>query len=251
MTAGKHTWVREDFLIALDVYMALRKDGIKLSTRSLDAVPYVHRALELINSLQIHLGKPKAPINSLKMYIQAFATFDGTYHSDGPQTREKYLRDLWETYAANTDALKTEVEAIRRMDAQLESGFQDAQVEDEVHLGALEGRVKYLYHLRIEKSRSQKLVQDKKKQFQKAHNRLICELCGFDFVQVYGELGEGFIECHHQKPISQLDGTEVTQLADLVLLCANCHRMAHRNGLLSIKELQAVLRWRFNGMITP
>jgi serine/threonine protein kinase len=60
--------------------------------------------------------------------------------------------------------------------------------------------------------------------------RLACEACGFDFAQVYGKLGEGFIECHHTKPVSKLRKGDKTKLSDLALVCANCHRMLHRGG---------------------
>jgi predicted HNH restriction endonuclease len=29
-------------------------------------------------------------------------------------------------------------------------------------------------------------------------------MCGFDFKDKYGELGEGFAECHHTIPVSEL-----------------------------------------------
>ncbi len=57
----------------------------------------------------------------------------------------------------------------------------------------------------------------------------ICKACGFDFWKFYGELGEGFIEVHHRIPVSQMgEGYVVEPAKDLVPLCANCHRMVHR-----------------------
>ena len=71
---------------------------------------------------------------------------------------------------------------------------------------------------------------------------LLCEACGFDFEQVYGEHGKGFIECHHTKPVSELKAGEKTKLSDLALVCSNCHRMIHRRRpWLSVSELGELL----------
>lgn len=56
-----------------------------------------------------------------------------------------------------------------------------------------------------------------------------CKACGFDFTRFYGALGEGFVEVHHQTPVSQMAGGYVIDpVKDLVPLCSNCHQMVHR-----------------------
>jgi 5-methylcytosine-specific restriction protein A len=57
-----------------------------------------------------------------------------------------------------------------------------------------------------------------------------CEACNFDYEEIYGELGKGYIEAHHLTPISQLKN-QVVQMdpqRDFAVLCASCHRMIHR-----------------------
>ncbi|MCD1634505.1 DUF3578 domain-containing protein [Martelella mediterranea] len=59
----------------------------------------------------------------------------------------------------------------------------------------------------------------------------VCEVCGFDFEETYGSLGHEFIEAHHLVPIASLDAgasRKVDLRKDFAVLCANCHRMAHR-----------------------
>ncbi len=60
--------------------------------------------------------------------------------------------------------------------------------------------------------------------------RLVCSVCGFDFETVYGSIGSGFSEVHHNKPLSQSKGNEMSIdfKKDLDCLCSNCHRMIHR-----------------------
>ncbi len=82
-------------------------------------------------------------------------------------------------------------------------------------------------HKRYERDR--KLVREKL-EAAKAKGPLVCEVCAFDFEATYGELGAGYIEVHHVKPVHTLKPGSKVKLSDLALLCANCHRMAHRSG---------------------
>lgn len=71
----------------------------------------------------------------------------------------------------------------------------------------------------------------------------LCMVCGFSFEQKYGTIGEGFVEVHHIKPISQ-GPREVDPEKDMVCLCANCHRMIHhkRNRVLTVDELKKMIK---------
>ena len=59
-----------------------------------------------------------------------------------------------------------------------------------------------------------------------AGGSLACEVCEFDFSQVYGDRGRGYIECHHVEPL-HIGGQKARTIRDLALLCSNCHRMIH------------------------
>jgi len=75
--------------------------------------------------------------------------------------------------------------------------------------------------------RNSKIVQIAKAQaLFNGNGRIKCECCEFDFLAVYGELGEKFIECHHKVHVSS--GERITKIEDLALVCSNCHRMLHR-----------------------
>lgn len=91
--------------------------------------------------------------------------------------------------------------------------------------------VKHIYH-----ERNQQLITKAKRKFILEHGHLYCEACGFDFKEKYGELGEGFIEAHHTKPVSQMQDNEKTNLNDIVMLCSNCHSMVHRRKPWLSKE---------------
>jgi 5-methylcytosine-specific restriction protein A len=58
---------------------------------------------------------------------------------------------------------------------------------------------KYAYHRKVERNRT---ATKKAKEFHGTR----CQACDLSFSERYGELGEGFIEAHHLKPISSLEG---------------------------------------------
>lgn len=71
---------------------------------------------------------------------------------------------------------------------------------------------------------------------------LKCKGCYIDYYHKHGELGISLMECHHLIPISSASHTGTTKSTDLVLLCANCHRLIHsRKEPLTIDELHLVL----------
>ena len=95
-----------------------------------------------------------------------------------------------------------------------------------VNLSAEETTRKIRSHFKIE--RSLKIRKAKVKQYKHVNGLIDCENCHFDYAKTYPVLGEGFIEVHHKKQLALLLPNERTYLSDLMLLCANCHRMVHR-----------------------
>lgn len=104
--------------------------------------------------------------------------------------------------------------------------FDPALVSDEDRSWA-EGSLKLVAHLRRE--RSSGLASAKRDQFRARHGRLFCERCAMDPVKIYGEAGEACIEVHHHdKHVAAMSEGHRTMLEDLQCLCANCHRVTHR-----------------------
>jgi len=103
-----------------------------------------------------------------------------------------------------------------------------------------EGRL--LYHQHILRERNKTMV-TKLKKLAMERNALKCCICGFDFYDKYGEIGKGFIECHHTVPVSSYKEQSKTKFSDLVLVCSNCHRMLHRKRpWLPLEELSALIK---------
>ncbi|MGT2436874.1 HNH endonuclease [Bradyrhizobium betae] len=75
----------------------------------------------------------------------------------------------------------------------------------------------------------------------KAKKNYECEACGFNFGDYYGAIGEKFAEAHHKIPVST--GKRRATIEDIEVLCANCHRMVHReHPPISLERLREMIR---------
>jgi 5-methylcytosine-specific restriction protein A len=77
-----------------------------------------------------------------------------------------------------------------------------------------------------------------------AHYGTRCQVCGFDFREQYGEIGQGIIHVHHLKPLSDIGKEyEIDPIQDLIPVCPNCHTIIHqRNPPYMVEEVQKFLR---------
>ncbi len=181
---------------------------------------------EIINALE-HLGG-EAHLSEIYEYISAHtdrklstkwkATVRGTLESaSSDSARFEGDKDLF--YSA--EGLGSGVWGLRSFEPTTET--MDITQDDSEFA---EGREKLAIHVQRERNH-QVITLAKQRKLQKC-GRLYCEVCGFDFEKVYGEIGKNFIEAHHIKPVSQLMPNEKTRVEDIVLLCSNCHSMIHR-----------------------
>jgi len=96
-------------------------------------------------------------------------------------------------------------------------------------------------HLRYE--RNSTLINKIKKRALARNKMLNCQVCEFSFLEKYGEIGEGFIEAHHKKPLSEIKRQTLKTEDDFILVCSNCHRMLHQNILtIDVEELKQLTK---------
>jgi len=101
-------------------------------------------------------------------------------------------------------------------------------------ISAVEGERRERVHSRLERDAA--LVARAKEAWLKKDPTLACFTCGFSFLKTYGV---SYVEAHHRVPLAALGGRpRRTTLADLVGVCANCHRVLHIEQGLSPEDLR-------------
>lgn len=73
-----------------------------------------------------------------------------------------------------------------------------------------------------------------------AHYGYNCSACGFNFSEIYGQIGEKYIHVHHVVPLSEIRQEYIIDpVKDLIPLCANCHAIIHRTKPpLAVEQLK-------------
>lgn len=93
------------------------------------------------------------------------------------------------------------------------------------------------------RERNNQVISIAKEKFKKQHGRLFCQVCGFDFEKAYGSIGKDFIEGHHTIAVSEMTTDHKTKEEDIAMLCANCHRMVHKQRpWLTMKDLNKLIK---------
>lgn len=134
------------------------------------------------------------------------------------------------------------VELVQPKFKSIAEAVNDGQGNDESELEVVAPHLEkktHSLHRRVD--RNSKLIKDVKR-----HKEARCEACGMSFTDVYGSIGEGFIEAHHLIPLSKLEANmlkEYDPIKDFAVLCSNCHRMIHKmENPADVESLRKLLK---------
>ncbi len=197
---SKTLWTRDELILVLDLYFKISVSA------SNERTPEVSALSKLLRT---------APMNAAFLADHAFRNPEGVYTKlskflthdplgigKGLPNPSELQKQVWSDFAGDRSRLERTARIIR-------TSFESNPKEDEYEFDqgggvdeAAEGRIiSRLHRLR---ERNLALV-EKKKRMALAKGKLICEVCNFDFKAAYGDLGDGFIECHHKTPLSTLE----------------------------------------------
>lgn len=232
-------WSRDELILALALYSTNPasppgKESVQVAELS-----------GLLNKMHRIAGTAQSPTlrnaNGVYMKMMNLRALDPAFIAQGKvgmSSGGKLERQVWAEYDGQPAKLAADAKTIRDTIASANEA-QIAQLPPAYEYVGEEGGVIMRLHKRYERDR--KLVRAKIAQAV-SDGKPKCEVCEFDFEASYGALGAGYIEVHHLKPVHLMGKGGKTSLADLALLCANCHRMAHRRRLpLSIQALREAL----------
>jgi 5-methylcytosine-specific restriction protein A len=230
------TWLRDELILALDLYFkhdrntppAKHPDVIELS-QLLNRLPLIP-----LDQRDDDFRNPTSVIFKLLNFRWIDPARSGGYERGGMGDRAVRAE-----FSNDREGLNQTAAAIREF-ATSEEAATPVDIDTEVD-EASEGKI--LLRVHFARERNQAIVKRRKDKALEDFGKLECEVCGFDFGERYGELGQGFIECHHIVPLSALTQERRTVLSDLALVSSNCHRMIHRSKLMiSVQGLRAILR---------
>lgn len=234
-------WTREEEIIALDYYYKIYHEGgdasdlIEEASSLLRTMPNSKKASDMLTYRNY---------NGVNMRMGNFMSLDPAYEGLGLTRVGKQTIAIWKEFERDRERLAREAEQLRK--TYLIKGAQNAALDvDDYAASDLETKVEPLKEGNQKQVLSTRYERNPKNRAAaiKAHGA-ICQVCGFNFEEVYGSLGSGFIEVHHVKPLYSYEKeTEINPIEDLVCLCSNCHRMIHRKkgSVVAVEELQKMV----------
>lgn len=212
-------------------------------TLLIDGVAYNARLMNVTssNSVQVSYG------SDVQAVFKQIFSYSADYWTDirrqakalgqstrGLPTQTVELISLFETDSPTV----YKVECSSHFDS--ENPYDKNNLETEESITFPEGKKAYTKHARYE--RNQGIVRLAKVRFKAINGGLFCEVCGFSF-DTYGDRGKDYIEAHHDVPVSDLGDDGVSNIDDIKMVCANCHRILHRKRpWLKVNELKALLQ---------
>lgn len=234
-------WHRDEIILALDLYF--QEDRGSIDARN----PKIIELSEILNKLPIHTIIPDSVKfrnpNGVSLKLSNFLAIDPNYSGKGMYAHSKADYSIFMEFIDNRKELAKIASTIKNIVQNISLNAEIYKIEDEeieYDFEAKEGLT--IYKLHKYKERNRNIVKKKKETQLKKYGVLSCEICGFNFVSVYGDLGKDFIECHHIKELATLESETITKLEDLLLVCPNCHRMLHRKlGNITVEDLKNII----------
>jgi 5-methylcytosine-specific restriction enzyme A len=219
-------WTDDELILACDLVADNGWRELRPPDPRVQALSDLLRRLPIypVEDRRANFRSPNSVSRKTSDIMTTLSDYDGRPTRGGEATKR-----IVERFRDDVTTLKAMADRIREG---VESGdFADmpptTTVAEELDPEAEEGGLLMRRHLRRERNpalRARKITRAKANGWDGS-----CEVCGFHYERTYGERGSGYIECHHTVPL-HVSGPTTTKLADLILICANCHRMIHRGA---------------------
>jgi 5-methylcytosine-specific restriction protein A len=228
-------WKRDELILALELYFRVNP-----SHTNKDHPDIIHLS-RVLNKLSIHsknqFGVQFRNPNGVYMKLCNYLRFDPEYHGVGLKRGGKLEEEVWNEYSKDRERLIAICKSIQNGIQEFTNSKSDDSIKIDDVEEFKEGKI--LTSIHKTRERNPAVTSKKKKLVLQQFGRLDCEVCGFNYAEVYGEIGQEFAECHHIIPLSELKPNVATKIIDLAILCANCHRMIHKvSPMPSISEFK-------------
>lgn len=228
-------WTREELILTLDLYFDLDQGQMHKGH------PDVIRISNELRDLKIHQEIPD-PIkfrnpSGISRRLGNFKTMDSGYDGEGLANSGKLAKAIFEEFNHHRDKLRKEAHLIRQL-------YLNPKIEK--HIVGAERKVNYrsefLFLFHKNRETDPLVIKVKKEMVLSNSKSLKCEVCGFDSISFYGELGDDLMEIHFNKELKTQPGLESSSMEDFIIVCCNCHKALDKNfNLINSDELKKII----------
>lgn len=236
---GNPKWSRDETILALDLYFEC--GGNVPSGKDVR----VQRLSRLIQSLPYHgTAQRKDSFRNPDGVAFKLQNLRQVATGKGLGNVSQMDRQIWSEFGSQPDKVK-DIAGLIRAGILVADSLRES-VDESGEQEFFEERVVTELHKRRERDHKlrERLLSSRRK-----IGRLACDMCCAQSQTGDPMLEDATFEAHHLLPLSMAAG-RTTRLADVALLCANCHRLLHRAislkkswlGLSEGKEIIGLIR---------
>lgn len=195
--------------------------------------------LPLLSAKVVSKGKELAGNGFFGLCEDLGIDFDGT-------SKEEYFHRELEKIRECTDwqILANYLNIDIVMDVPIIEGIISGEINDKLIKGISEGAKKRVIINKYERNaHNRKICINYYKK--KNDGKVFCQICGFDFAKVYGEVFQNIIHVHHKTPLYKVKQSYVLNpQKDLIPVCPNCHIVIHskKDDFYTIDEVKDFLQ---------
>jgi 5-methylcytosine-specific restriction protein A len=175
-------------------------------------------------------------VNSIALKLANFKRLDGNFEGKGMKMGGKMDREIWNEFHGHRNKLEKEASLIRHLYLEAEKVF----VASDHKAGYYSD---FLYKFHKNRETDPLIMKVKKEMILLEANELKCEVCGFNFTEYYGEIGNDLMEIHYCKEINNLPELAASDMNDFIMVCGNCHKVLDKNyGILDANDIRNIIK---------
>ncbi|MES2592193.1 MAG: hypothetical protein V4608_09935 [Bacteroidota bacterium] len=231
-------WIREELILALDLYFDL--DQGQMHHGHPDVIRVSNELIELnIHKTVPYPNKFRSP-GAISRRLGNFKTMDNGYRGGGLINSGKLAKEIYKEFNQHRDKLRKEAALIKQLYLKSKFNKEPLLISPKIYQ-------KSDFLFQFHKNREMDpLVNKVKKEIVQANSKsLKCEVCGFNSVSFYGELGNDLMEIHYKKELKNEPGLEPSSMDDFIIVCSNCHKVLDKNfALLDANDLKKIIKKR-------
>jgi 5-methylcytosine-specific restriction protein A len=228
-------WTREELILALNLYFDLDQGQMHKGH------PDVIRVSNELRELNIHKEIPdkikfRNP-SGISRRLANFKTMDSGYGGEGLANSGKLAKEVFKEFNHHRDKLRKEASLIRQLYLGPKSEKKTVAEEKKLNYQA-----EFLFQFHKNRETDPLVIKVKKEMVLSDAKSLKCEVCGFDSVSVYGELGRDLMEIHYNIEFQSEPALESSSMEDFIIICSNCHKVLDKNfALIDADDLKNII----------
>jgi len=225
-------WIREELILALDLYFRLDYGKMHGTNSEVIELSMLLKKLNLFDNIS-DLNSFRS-VNSVSLKLANFKKLDQNFIGKGMRAGAKNDLEVWKEFHAHRDTLKNKADEIKK------SVLIKGEGSVPSFLSIQKSDATFLFRLHLNKEKDPLILYNKLRS--NDPDSKSCEICQFNFVQSYGQLGKDLLEIHFSKEITEEFMARPSQLEDFIIVCSNCHRMLDKHfGMLDAQDLKNIL----------